>query len=347
MPVTVVVGGQFGSEGKGKVACLLATETGASIAIRIGGANSGHTVVSPTGNKFVFRHLPTACVLPKVTCIIGPGSYLDVEVLMEEIALCGIDSNRLVIDEHAMIIRRDDKDSERDKAIGLSIGSTLSGTGAAVVRRVWRSGNVKFAKHDPHLRQFTAPSSEITAKALEHGERVVVEGTQGFGLSLLHSPFYPNVTSRDTTAAAFLSEAGLSPLHTDDIVVVIRAFPIRVAGNSGPLPQEIDWETITQESGNDSPLAEYTSVTKQLRRVARFDPDIVRKAIVHNHPTRIVLNHLDYVDKNSILGRRLSPKIVKFVETVEESIGRHVDYLGLSPDLLIHRNQALDVKQVA
>ena len=87
---------------------------------------------------------------------------------------------------------------------------------------------------------------------LEAGQRIIIEGTQGFGLSLLHSKYYPFVTSRDTTAAAFVSEAGLSPLDVDDIVLVLRAFPIRVGGNSGPLPNEIDWDTVTSESGQQT-----------------------------------------------------------------------------------------------
>jgi adenylosuccinate synthase len=65
MPVSVVVGGQFGSEGKGKVALELARLRGAAAAIRVGGANSGHTAIDATGKAHVFRHLPTAALLPE------------------------------------------------------------------------------------------------------------------------------------------------------------------------------------------------------------------------------------------------------------------------------------------
>ena len=95
------------------------------------------------------------------------------------------------------------------------------------------------------------PFSVLLRQHLDAGERLVLEGTQGFGLSLVHSSYYPFVTSRDTTAAAFVSEAGFSPLDVDEIVLVIRAFPIRVGGNSGPLPNEIDWHTLSTESGSD------------------------------------------------------------------------------------------------
>ena len=62
MPVSIVVGGQYGSEGKGKVAHFLAGRPEASVAIRTGGPNSGHTVVED-GRRHVFRCLPTACLI--------------------------------------------------------------------------------------------------------------------------------------------------------------------------------------------------------------------------------------------------------------------------------------------
>jgi adenylosuccinate synthase len=162
-----------------------------------------------------------------------------------------------------------------------------------------------------------------------------LEGTQGFGLSLLHSPHYPKVTSRDTTAAAVLAEAGLSPLDVDQIVLVLRAFPIRVAGDSGPFgAEEIEWGKIAEEGGHVERLAEFTSVTGRLRRVARFDPVLVREAIAVNQPTAVVLNHLDYVDA-AAGGGGLTPRVAEFLATVTAQIGRPIDYLGLGPDELL------------
>ena len=71
MPVTVVVGGQFGGEGKGKVAHYLAREMGAKVAVRVGGSNSGHTVIDPAGNALILRQLPTPSILTDVTCVLG------------------------------------------------------------------------------------------------------------------------------------------------------------------------------------------------------------------------------------------------------------------------------------
>ncbi len=87
---------------------------------------------------------------------------------------------------------------------------------------------------------------------LDRRARVIVEETQGFGSSPLNARHFPYVTSRDTTASAFLSETGLSPLDVDDVSLVIRSFPIRVEGNSGPLKDEINWATVSKELGQES-----------------------------------------------------------------------------------------------
>lgn len=337
MPVTVVVGGQFGSEGKGKVAHFLAQEMGAKIAVRVGGSNSGHTVIGPDGSPWIFRHLPTAALLPDVTCVLPAGSYIDVEVLMREVFRVGLPASRLIIDPNAVVITKEDIAQEKAGLLRETISSTGSGTGAAMMRRIRRDDGAILAKHDDRLKRFVSAAVPIMRETLGSGQRIIVEGTQGFGLSVLHSPYYPFTTSRDTTAASFVSEAGLSPLDVDDVVLVVRAFPIRVSGNSGPLHAEIGWETVTDEAGSASPLIEYTSVTGKLRRVGRFDKDIVLKAVSINQPTRIVLNHLDYVDMVMKSTEPLSRKAIEFVLEVEGSIKREVDYLGLGPSILIRR----------
>lgn len=341
MPVTVVVGGQFGGEGKGKVAHYLAQETKARIAVRVGGSNSGHTVIDSSGSPIIFRHLPTAAVLPDVTCVLGAGSYINPDILLTEVFRIGLPPNRLLIDPNAMIVTERELHEERDSSLRESIASTLSGTGAAVSRRVRREPSTLFAKDEKRLEQFIKPVVPFLRENLNVGKRIVIEGTQGFGLSLLHSKYYPYVTSRDTTAAAFVSEAGLSPFDVDGVVLVLRAFPIRVGGNSGPLPNEIEWDKVTKESGNQIPVVEHTSVTKTVRRVARFDPDIVRQAIMANQPTGIVLNHLDYIDISCRHKQMLTEKADAFVNDVEFLIGRRINYLGFGPASLIGRRDKI------
>lgn len=322
MPVSVVVGGQFGSEGKGKVAAWLALEQEASMVVRCGGTNSGHTVYSAEGENYIFRQLPTAAIYPDITCVLTAGTYIDLDVLNREIALFGITADRLRIDPNAVIIEPGDKKNEQDGLVE-RIGSTGSGTGAALRRRISREDTLRQAGDIPELAVYLEDTRRLFASSLANGERLVVEGTQGYGLSVLHSAYYPYVTSRDTTAAGFLSESGISPLHVDNIYLVIRSFPIRVAGDSGDLPNEISWSQLTQESGYVHDLVEHTSVTKAVRRVGRFDASVVSDAILANAPTHVVMNHLDYIRKENR---------AEFIATVESQLGRIVDYIGLGPD---------------
>ena len=163
-----------------------------------------------------------------------------------------------------------------------------------------------------------------------------MEGTQGFGLSLLEGGYWPKATSRSTTAAGALAEAGLSPIDVDDVTMVIRSFPIRVAGDSGPLVDETTWEAIAEKAKRDDDLREYTTVTQRLRRVGHFDPVLVRRALAVNRPTRLVLNHLDYVGSRKDLEYTQS-KVGSFVRSVERSIDRDVDWFGFSGMGVIER----------
>lgn len=335
MPISIVVGGQFGSEGKGKVAHYLAREMGASYAVRCGGPNSGHTVIDETGKARIFQQLPTASILPNVKCVICAGSYIDLEILYREISETGLGPDRLLIDRDAVIITEALKAREQSGGLIQSIGSTGSGTGAAVAARINREKGLVFAKDIPVLNDYIQDVPSILRQVLDHGERIIIEGTQGFGLSPLHSRLFPFTTSRDTTAAGFLSETGLSPLDVDDVVLTIRAFPIRVAGNSGPLPFETNWETITQKGMHNQDLIEKTSVTRNIRRVAEFDVKIVQDAIKSNNPTRIVLNHLDYL--NSECHDLKCELASELINKIENYTRKKINLLGFSQDSLLKK----------
>lgn len=326
MPISIVVGGQLGSEGKGKVAHYLAKEQKASVAVRCGGTNSGHTVIDDNGEAQVFRQLPTAAILPDVKLALCAGSYIDVEILQEELARANVEADRLFIDPYAVIITESHRASESNSGLIGDIGSTGSGTGAAVIERIQRKKDTLFAKDVPELSYFIQDVSDNLRSRLNKKQRIILEGTQGFGLSPLHSKLHPYVTSRDTTAAGFLSEVGLSPFDVDEVAMVLRAFPIRVGGNSGPLPNEIDWEVLTKEGNHPSPLIEMTSVTKKTRRVGRFCPEVVKRAIQVNSPSTVVLNHLDYLTSECEKQQAL---VSDFIQEVESSTGCKIDFIGM------------------
>src|SRR5215472_11437828 len=267
MPATIVVGGQYGSEGKGKVVALLANSLDAPWLVRCGGPNSGHTV-RIDGQDVILRQVPSCAEPHKATFCIAAGCAIDEAVLLRELNLLGIDRTRIIVDPRAVIVTEQDREAERHALNHIS--STCSGTGAALARRMSRTDDVRLAQDSDVLGnrcrvQTVAPRLH---EVLDRGGDVIVEGTQGFALSLLHGPDYPFVTSRDTTAAGFAMEVGLSPRLINDIVMVVRTFPIRVGGPSGPFPDEISWEDIARISGAPQAEPEYTSVTKRLRRVA-------------------------------------------------------------------------------
>jgi adenylosuccinate synthase len=166
---------------------------------------------------------------------------------------------------------------------------------------------------------------------LDDGGDVIVEGTQGFALSLLHGPDYPFVTSRDTTAAGFAMEVGLSPRLIKEIVMVVRTFPIRVGGPSGPFAEEISWDEIARTSGAPQAFPEYTSVTRRLRRVARFNLEAVKIACAYNRPTSLAvmgIDRLDYANTGITDLNRLTTKARDFLEQIQRSTGVRVEFCG-------------------
>jgi adenylosuccinate synthase len=334
MPVTVVVGGQFGSEGKGKIALEIVRRQTVAAVIRVGGTNSGHTAVAKDGKPHALRQLPAAAVDRSVKVILPPGSYIDIEIFRDEVNRLGLSPSQVAVSPMARIITGKHKAWERKADLTRTIGSTQSGTGAAVMSMIARDApgfpHSVQAEEFPPLHGYLKDTGSELRRLLDAGERVLIEGTQGFGLSALQGGYWPKATSRDTSAAGFLAEAGLSPLDVDDVTLVLRCHPIRVAGDSGPLAGETSWEQIAIEAGIATEISELTTVTRKVRRVGRFDPDIVRRAIQANRPTRVVLNHLDYVDPQ-VRDGSLTRKAAAFIEKIEVNIDRHVDWLGIGP----------------
>ena len=340
MSVWVVVGGQFGSEGKGKISAIITLQEEIDLCIRCGGPNSGHSFQKENGELVLLRQLPTGFVRPQTRLLIPAGGLVDLEVLRSEIQLLGLDATRVGIDRNAMVITKVDREKERELGLSERLSSTLCGVGSAVARRALRASDVQLAANvsatQDWLRSYITDVSAEANTAVDSGKKVLVEGTQGSGLSVYHSTFYPKATSRDTNAAGFLSEVGLSPRLVSEIVVVFRTFPIRVAGaQAGPLNHEITWEELQRESNSPVPLNEYTSVTHKLRRVGRFDWEAARRAVMLNRPTRLALNFVDYLGfENRVAPSRneLNRKAKGFIEELND-FRVPVTYIGTGPQL--------------
>ena len=330
MSVTIVVGGQYGSEGKGKVVALLAKASNSPWLVRCGGPNSGHTVTID-GKPVIMRQVPSCAEPEKATFCVAAGCVVDEEILLRELDLLKIPRDRIIVDPRSVLVTEEDRVTEAGSLV--RIGSTCSGTGAALLRRMSRAKGVLLSKDSAAINARCRVETVATLlhSRIENGGDVIVEGTQGFALSLLHGPDYPYVTSRDTTAAGFAMEIGLSPRQIHNIVMVIRTFPIRVGGTSGPFANEFSWEHIQAISGAPQVLPEYTSVTKRLRRVARFDLDLVKLACKYNCPTTLAVMGLDRLDyANTGIGdlSKLTTETRLFLDNLKVETGIPNSFVG-------------------
>lgn len=254
--IIIVQGGQWGSEGKGAVASELCWREGCVAAVRTGSINAGHTVYKD-GRKFVMQIIPTAWTVPGVTLFLGAGCYIEPDILAAEVAFIaeatGEDiRQRLYIDHRCVWFG--DLELKRAKAAGRHhlMGATGKGASEAIITKMNDRGADR-----PRSRLFRnrpAPYGAVdysytdTVRALsqllDEGKHVLLEGTQGALLDFNTGP-YPYVTSRMTNAAAWLAEAGLPPVNVET-ALVLRSHPIRVAGNSGPMPREISWPILAR-----------------------------------------------------------------------------------------------------
>ncbi|WP_249135823.1 adenylosuccinate synthetase [Bradyrhizobium sp. AUGA SZCCT0176] len=323
--VDVIVSGQYGSEGKGHICAHLAGDYG--ILVRVGGPNAGHNVAFP---KYNYRQLPSGTQSNEAAKIlIAAGSTILPERMLKEIRDCKLTPDRLIIDEQAMVIEDWDRSFEgQDGGLG-SIGSTKQGAGAALARKILNRGSkpmlgdpVRLAKDHPDLAPYVKSAQRELEDAYSAGTRVMIEGTQGTGLSLHHGN-YPHVTARETTASGCLADAGVAPARVRKVVMVVRRYPIRVGGKSGPMGIEIDFQTVADRSGisvEEITEIEVGSVSGNQRRIAEFDWEQLRRSAAINGATDIALSFSDYISVENRQARRfeqLTDETRAFVADVE------------------------------
>ena len=332
--VDIIVGGQYGSEGKGQIAAYLAGDY--DLLVRVGGPNAGHKVFEEP-EPYTHHQLPSGTRRnTEAKLLIGPGAVLNVRSLLGEIADCDVDVDRLRIDPQAMVI--EENDIELEGALVKGIGSTGQGVGAATSRRIMqRNSETRLVRDVPELAPFVGRAIDVLHETLADNGRVCLEGTQGTGLSLFHGT-YPYVTSRDTTASGCIAEAGIPPRRVRRVVLVCRTYPIRVqspdGGTSGPMSQETSLRVIAERSGKDlSELeaTERTSTTDRERRISEFDWDMLRRASLLNAPTDIALTFTDYLHSANGEANRfdqLKPDTIKFIQEVERVSGARVSLIS-------------------
>jgi len=332
-----VVGGQYGSEGKGAVAGHLSTDSEAPfMGIRVAGPNAGHTVIGkgPNGEEsyaWRLRSIPVnAVTAPESDLIVAAGSEIDMEVFnreLSELDQAGYQaSSRILVDDQATILEQHHHDTETADGIQARIGSTSKGIGASRADRIMRKASLFGGGVD---------TSRLIREHLQRGGTALIEGTQGYGLGL-HAGLYPFCTSQDCRAIDFCAQAGVSPwdkaVDVFDIWVTARTYPIRVAGNSGPLENETSWEELGL-------AVERTTVTQKVRRVGHFDSKLVRDSVVANGgaPTvSIALTMFDYIfpEVKDLTEVELTSEQRDYITEIESAVMAKVKLIGTGPSTM-------------
>ncbi|OGR88284.1 MAG: adenylosuccinate synthase [Elusimicrobia bacterium RIFCSPLOWO2_01_FULL_60_11] len=333
MPSVVVLGTQWGDEGKGKIVHLLGKQADYIVRYQ-GGPNAGHTVVFD-GKKFVLHLIPAGILIPKKICVIGNGVVVDPLSIREEIELLEKRNiqvkGRLFISELAHLIFPYHKilDAAREEAGGKAtrIGTTRKGIGPTYADKVERVGirmvdylepdtfarlleqNLALKAHliekfssveklrreileqaerlRPFLEPFACDTSALLNRALDKKKKVMFESAQG---TLLDIDFgtYPFVTSSNPIAGSVGAGCGIGPSRIGSVMGIVKAYTTRVG--EGPFPTELkdDMGERLRKAGQ-----EFGATTGRPRRCGWFDAPVVRRSIMVNGITDLVLTKID------------------------------------------------------
>src|SRR5246500_2818167 len=350
MPAIVLIGAQWGDEGKGKATDLLGGR--AQWVVRYqGGNNAGHTVVLPTGEHFALHLIPSGILTPKVTNVIGNGVVVDPGVLLSELNGLqdrGVDTSRLLIsaDAHLLMPYHVAIDKVTERYLGnKKIGTTGRGIGPCYQDKIARIGIRVSDVRDPALltqkveaalefknqvlvkiynRKALDPDTIVDTvlrqaegfahriadarlllnTALDKGETVLLEGSQGTLLAVDHGT-YPYVTSSNPTAGGAAVGSGIGPKRITTVLGILKAYTTRVG--SGPFPTELfdeNGEYLSKTGG------EFGVTTGRRRRCGWFDAVIARYATRVNGITDFFLTKLD---------------VLSSLETVPVCVGYRID----------------------
>jgi len=334
MSCTIIVGGFFGDEGKGKIVAHIAFKDKPAIISRGGvGPNAGHTVQVGT-REYGVRMVPSGFVYKDAKLCIGSGVLVDPRVLKHEVDTLGV-KGRVFVDYRCGIITEDhiarDKGSDH---LAKKIGSTGSGCGPANSDRVMRVSPQ--AKDVPELAEYLMDVPKAIDEELKKDHTVLLEGTQGFGISLYYGT-YPFVTSKDTSASQIAADNGVGPTRIDDVVVVFKAYPTRVG--EGPFSTE-----MTSEKSDSMGIQEFGTVTHRKRRIGGWDGGMARYSAMINGCTQAAITGIDRVDK-ACFGvtdyTKLTRKARDFLKVAEDDIGCPITLISTGPEV----TQIIDIRE--
>ncbi|MBF6329074.1 adenylosuccinate synthase [Nocardia transvalensis] len=333
MPAIVLIGAQWGDEGKGKATDLLGERVQWVVRYQ-GGNNAGHTVVLPNGDNFALHLIPSGILTPGVTNVIGNGVVVDPGVLLDELAGLeerGVDTSRLLLsaDAHLIMPYHVAIDKVTERFLGnKKIGTTGRGIGPCYQDKVARVGvriadlldekiltqkveaALEFKNQvlvkiynrralDPQqvvdevltkaegFKHRISDTRLLLNQALESGQTVLLEGSQGTLLDVDHGT-YPYVTSSNPTSGGAAVGSGIGPNKITTVLGILKAYTTRVG--SGPFPTELfdqAGEYLAKTGG------EVGVTTGRARRTGWFDAVIARYATRVNGITDYFLTKLD------------------------------------------------------
>jgi adenylosuccinate synthase len=321
MPAIVLIGAQWGDEGKGKATDLLGGRVQWVVRYQ-GGNNAGHTVVLPTGENFALHLIPSGVLTPGVTNVIGNGVVVDPGVLLSELQGLedrGVDTSKLLIsaDAHLLLPYHVAIDKVTERYMGnKKIGTTGRGIGPCYQDKIARMGIRVADVLDPELlthkveaalelknqilvkiynRRALEPA-QVVESLLEQADgfrhriadtRLLLNTSQGTLLDVDHGT-YPYVTSSNPTAGGAAVGSGIGPTRITTVLGILKAYTTRVG--SGPFPTELfdaNGEYLSKTGG------EFGVTTGRRRRCGWFDAVIARYATRVNGITDYFLTKLD------------------------------------------------------
>ncbi len=365
MSVDVIVGLQWGDEGKGRIVDFYAREYDV-VARFSGGDNAGHSLV--VGNeRIALRLVPSGVLQEKNELFIGGGCVVNLETLVEELDLLaklGVDAHRLFISDRAHVVLQThiEADKRREAERAQPIGTTGRGIGPAYADRASRVG-VPLREYcerasTPQAKRVSAHVVDGVAyihERLAQRKRVLAEGAQGTMLDVIYGT-YPYVTSSSTIAGAACTGLGIGPKVVNRVIGIAKAYCTRVG--AGPFPSELhgrEGERL-RERGR-----EFGTVTGRPRRCGWFDAVLARYAVQLNGIDAVALTKLDVLSGFERVGivtaytsdganetqylegwaeeirgiRRipdLPPAAGRFVTTLQNLIGVPIELVSVGPE---------------
>ena len=311
----VIIGAQWGDEGKGKIVDYLAEK--AEYVVRYsGGPNAGHTIVVD-GKQYALHQVPSGILYANKNVYLGAGMVIDPEALFNELQMLkdnGINwEGRVFISDRAHLIlpKYRTMDKERDAARPRPIGTTGRGIGIAYGEKANRDGlrladldwEEKMGEYtgedkaylDKYKDRLLSMRVDLTAEMWKlRNANILFEGAQGAMLDI-DSGTYPYVSSGPSCAAGAAVGSGIGPHDLDKILGVFKAYETRV-GN-GPMPSEFNDTSegelcqYVRDTGR-----EYGVTTGRARRCGYLDLVALRYACRVNSLDGLVLTHLDIYD---------------------------------------------------